>query len=271
MTASSPCIASWGVDFVKVDDISRPYHRNRPEIEAVRRAIDGSGRPMILSLSPGETPLDAAAHVAEHANMWRISDDFWDEWPPARRPVRAARQLGAASPRRRLARRRHAAARPARARRTTDALHPRRAAHDDESVGDRALAPDHGRRPARARRRRPWPCSPTTPSSPSTSTAATTASSTATNSHVVWTARDTRSRDVYLALFNLGEEADEVGIALDSGRGSAAERTSPTSGRAARSDRITPASRRASRPMAPASSASARSERVSAKRDPASP
>ncbi|MCM8729855.1 glycoside hydrolase family 27 protein [Hephaestia sp. GCM10023244] len=74
-------IASWGVDFVKVDDISRPYHRNQPEIEAVRRAIDASGRPMVLSLSPGETPLSAADHVAGHANMWRISDDFWDEWP----------------------------------------------------------------------------------------------------------------------------------------------------------------------------------------------
>jgi hypothetical protein len=74
-------IASWGVDFVKVDDLSRPYHRNQPEVEAVRRAIDASGRPMILSLSPGETPLSAAAHVADHANMWRISDDFWDEWP----------------------------------------------------------------------------------------------------------------------------------------------------------------------------------------------
>jgi hypothetical protein len=73
-------LAGWGVDFVKVDDISRPYQRNRPEIEAVRRAIDRSGRPMILSLSPGETALDAASHVAAHANMWRISDDFWDEW-----------------------------------------------------------------------------------------------------------------------------------------------------------------------------------------------
>jgi hypothetical protein len=74
-------IASWDVDFVKVDDLSRPYHRNEPEIEAIRRAIDASGRPMILSLSPGETPLTAAAHVADHANMWRVSDDFWDEWP----------------------------------------------------------------------------------------------------------------------------------------------------------------------------------------------
>jgi alpha-galactosidase len=74
-------IASWGVDFVKVDDIARPYHRNQPEIEAVRRAIDRSGRPMVLSISPGETALTAADHVANHANLWRISDDFWDEWP----------------------------------------------------------------------------------------------------------------------------------------------------------------------------------------------
>jgi hypothetical protein len=73
-------IASWGVDFVKVDDISRPYVRNEPEIEAVRRAIDRSGRRMVLSLSPGETDIRAAAHVAGHANMWRISDDFWDHW-----------------------------------------------------------------------------------------------------------------------------------------------------------------------------------------------
>lgn len=74
-------IASWDVDFVKVDDIARPYHRNEPEIEAVRRAIDRSGRAMVLSLSPGETALTAADHVTRHANMWRISDDFWDEWP----------------------------------------------------------------------------------------------------------------------------------------------------------------------------------------------
>jgi alpha-galactosidase len=74
-------IASWDVDFVKVDDIARPYHRNEPEIEAVRRAIDRSGRPMVLSISPGETALSAAGHVANHANLWRISDDFWDEWP----------------------------------------------------------------------------------------------------------------------------------------------------------------------------------------------
>jgi len=73
--------ASWGVDFIKADDMSRPYFRNAPEIHAVRSAIDRCGRPMVLSLSPGETPLTAAADVARNANMWRISDDFWDTWP----------------------------------------------------------------------------------------------------------------------------------------------------------------------------------------------
>jgi hypothetical protein len=74
-------LAEWHVDFVKVDDMSRPYERNRPEVEAVRNAIDRCRRPMVLSLSPGETPLTSAAHVRAHANMWRISDDFWDHWP----------------------------------------------------------------------------------------------------------------------------------------------------------------------------------------------
>lgn len=73
-------IASWGVDFVKVDDLSRPYGRNRPEVEAVRKAIDKTGRKIVLSLSPGATDIAYGEHVAHHANMWRISDDFWDKW-----------------------------------------------------------------------------------------------------------------------------------------------------------------------------------------------
>jgi alpha-galactosidase len=70
--------ASWGVDFVKVDDISSPYHED--EIEMVRKAIDRCGRPIVLSLSPGPTPLEEAKHVGTHANMWRIIGDFWDNW-----------------------------------------------------------------------------------------------------------------------------------------------------------------------------------------------
>jgi hypothetical protein len=73
--------ASWGVDFVKMDDMSRPYDAHAPEIEAAHEAIVATGRPIVLSLSPGETPVPRADHVRRHAQMWRISDDFWDEWP----------------------------------------------------------------------------------------------------------------------------------------------------------------------------------------------
>jgi hypothetical protein len=73
-------IASWEVDFVKVDDLSRPYDEHKPEIEAIRQAIDLAGQPIVLSTSPGETLLSEADHVATHTNMWRISDDFWDTW-----------------------------------------------------------------------------------------------------------------------------------------------------------------------------------------------
>lgn len=73
--------ASWGIDFVKMDDMSRPYDAvQRLEIEAAHHAIRSTGRPIILSLSPGETPLAQAEHVGRYAQMWRISDDFWDAW-----------------------------------------------------------------------------------------------------------------------------------------------------------------------------------------------
>jgi alpha-galactosidase len=72
--------ASWGVDFIKMDDMSRPYDAHAAEIEAAHKAIVATGRPIILSLSPGETPVPSHAHVAKYAEMWRISDDFWDEW-----------------------------------------------------------------------------------------------------------------------------------------------------------------------------------------------
>ncbi len=73
--------ASWGVDLVKMDDMSRPYDAHAPEIEGAHAAIVATKRPIILSLSPGETPVSRADHVRRFAQMWRISDDFWDEWP----------------------------------------------------------------------------------------------------------------------------------------------------------------------------------------------
>jgi hypothetical protein len=71
-------LASWGVDFVKVDDISSPYRAR--EIEIIRSAIDKTRRPIVLSLSPGPTPVARAGHVAANANMWRLLGDLWDYW-----------------------------------------------------------------------------------------------------------------------------------------------------------------------------------------------
>ena len=70
--------ASWGLDFLKVDCISRPY--NAHEIHMVSAALKKSGRPIVLSLSPGPTPLEQAADLRQYAQMWRISNDMWDLW-----------------------------------------------------------------------------------------------------------------------------------------------------------------------------------------------
>jgi hypothetical protein len=43
-------------------------------------AIQKTGRPIVLSLSPGPTPLEDAASIRQYAQQWRISDDFWDLW-----------------------------------------------------------------------------------------------------------------------------------------------------------------------------------------------
>jgi hypothetical protein len=76
--AMADLYASWGVDFLKVDCISQPW--NGPEIRMIRKALDQSGRPIALSLSPGPTPLADGAEAAKEAQQWRISDDVWDVW-----------------------------------------------------------------------------------------------------------------------------------------------------------------------------------------------
>lgn len=76
-------LAEWGVDFVKVDDIAAPSYHAR-EVELIRRAIDATGRPIVLSLSPGPALLEQGAHLQAHANQWRVCNDFWDTWPQLR-------------------------------------------------------------------------------------------------------------------------------------------------------------------------------------------
>lgn len=77
--------ASWGLDFVKVDCISdRPY---RPtEIRQIAAAIRKSGRPIVLSLSPGPSSLKNAVELGKYAQMWRIADDHWDVWHAEHKP-----------------------------------------------------------------------------------------------------------------------------------------------------------------------------------------
>ena len=72
--------ARWGVDLIKVDCISSPYQAE--EIRMISSALRKSGRPIVLSLSPGPTPISEADQVGKYAQMWRISNDISDFWSP---------------------------------------------------------------------------------------------------------------------------------------------------------------------------------------------
>lgn len=78
--------AAWGVDYIKCDDICNTnlYPQNQysaaHEVEMLQRAIQKSGRSIVLSLSPGPALIEQAWHYKTYANMWRITDDFWDQW-----------------------------------------------------------------------------------------------------------------------------------------------------------------------------------------------
>ena len=78
--------ADWGVDYIKCDDICNSnLYPNNPysgahEVEMLYTAIQKSGRDIVLSLSPGPALIEKAWHYEKYANMWRITDDFWDRW-----------------------------------------------------------------------------------------------------------------------------------------------------------------------------------------------
>ena len=75
--------AQWGVDYVKADDMSRPYRG--PEIHALSVALKKTGRPIVLSLSPGPAPVAEYEDLKANAQLWRISNDFWDRWQDIRK------------------------------------------------------------------------------------------------------------------------------------------------------------------------------------------
>ena len=85
--------AGWGVDFLKVDCIAdHPYKIT--EIRQIAAAIKKTGRPIVLSLSPGPTQLAHAEEVGKYAQMWRISDDHWDVWSHVPKPGEGEFPLG---------------------------------------------------------------------------------------------------------------------------------------------------------------------------------
>ncbi len=82
--------ASWGVDFIKADDMGS--HLYQPaEMKALSQAIRKTNRPTVLSISPGPPPLSEAEFFEKYSQMWRISDDFWDDWKLLRQQFDFAR------------------------------------------------------------------------------------------------------------------------------------------------------------------------------------
>lgn len=75
--------ASWGVDFLKVDDMQALFYPDEiaSYASAIRTAELKYGRPITLSLSPGtQVSVTNLDFLRSHAQMWRISDDLWDRW-----------------------------------------------------------------------------------------------------------------------------------------------------------------------------------------------
>lgn len=76
---------SWGVDYIKADDMTavsgKPADKSRIEnIKMLSKAIKNFDRQIVLSLSPGPASVEQVNLLQNNAQLWRISDDFWDKW-----------------------------------------------------------------------------------------------------------------------------------------------------------------------------------------------
>ena len=72
--------AEWGVDFIKLDDICREMPKYMQELRLISDCLKNCGREMVFSISPGPAVLEYSEVYKQTANMWRITDDFWDKW-----------------------------------------------------------------------------------------------------------------------------------------------------------------------------------------------
>jgi hypothetical protein len=66
-------LASWGVDYIKLDGIT---NKNGPDVEAWQAAIQQSGRPMVLDITQGSYTIKLAPTLREYANQWEFDPDI---------------------------------------------------------------------------------------------------------------------------------------------------------------------------------------------------
>ena len=66
-------LASWGVDYIKLDGIT---NSNVADIEAWSAAIRQSGRPMVLNITQGSYTIKIAPELEQYANQWEFSPDI---------------------------------------------------------------------------------------------------------------------------------------------------------------------------------------------------
>jgi hypothetical protein len=66
-------LASWGVDYIKLDGIT---NSNGPDIKAWQKAIHHSGRPIVLNITQGSYTIKLAPVLKEWANQWEFAPDI---------------------------------------------------------------------------------------------------------------------------------------------------------------------------------------------------
>ena len=66
-------LASWGVDYIKLDGIT---NSNVLDIKAWSAAIVQSGRPMVLDITQGSYTIKIAPELKQYANQWEFAPDI---------------------------------------------------------------------------------------------------------------------------------------------------------------------------------------------------
>jgi hypothetical protein len=66
-------LASWGVDYIKLDGIT---NSNSADVQAWQAAIQQSGRPMVLNITQGSYTTKLAPTLVAYANEWEFAPDI---------------------------------------------------------------------------------------------------------------------------------------------------------------------------------------------------